>query len=116
MYPETILLANKFFYRYGGVETYLFALADLLGRHGHAVVPFAMQHPDNLPNDWSRYFVSRVDYGEQSLAAQLRGAARSIYSLEARSKLRRLIRQARPPISRTCTTSTTNSAHPYCTN
>lgn len=99
MFPETILLANKFFYRYGGVETYLFALADLLGRHGHAVVPFAMQHPDNLPGDWSRYFTSRIDYGDRSPAAQLRAAANSIYSFEARRQLRRLIGDARPDLA-----------------
>ena len=57
-----ILLVNKFFYRKGGSETYLFALAEGLKAQGHEIAFFAMQHPKNEPSYWNKYFVSEKDY------------------------------------------------------
>ena len=57
-----ILLVNKYFYRKGGAETYFFALAEGLKALGHEVAFFAMQHPNNEPSYWSKYFVSEKDY------------------------------------------------------
>ena len=53
-----ILLVNKYFYRKGGAETYFFALAEGLRALGHDVAFFSMQHPNNEPSYWSKYFVS----------------------------------------------------------
>lgn len=53
-----ILLVNKYFYRKGGAETYFFALAEGLKALGHEVAFFSMQHPNNEPSYWSKYFVS----------------------------------------------------------
>ncbi len=58
-----ILLVNKFFYHKGGAETYFFALAEGLQALGHEVAFFSMQHPENEPSYWSKYFVSEKDYG-----------------------------------------------------
>jgi glycosyltransferase involved in cell wall biosynthesis len=57
-----ILLCNKFYYRRGGDCIYMLALEQLLREKGHEVAVFAMQHPDNLPTPWSRYFPSEVDF------------------------------------------------------
>ena len=57
-----ILLVNKYFYRKGGAETYFFALAEGLKALGHEVAFFSMQHPNNEPSYWSKYFVSEKDY------------------------------------------------------
>ena len=54
-----ILLVNKYFYRKGGAETYFFALAEGLRALGHDVAFFSMQHPNNEPSYWSKYFVSK---------------------------------------------------------
>ena len=94
-----ILAANKFFYRFGGVESHYFALTDLLQRHGHEVIPFAMQHPSNLESPWASFFVSQVDYRNLKGLAMVKAALRAIYSREARLKLRKLIQTARPDIS-----------------
>jgi glycosyltransferase involved in cell wall biosynthesis len=57
-----ILLCNKFYYRRGGDCIYTLALEELLRSKGHEVAVFAMQHPENLPTPWSRYFPSEVDF------------------------------------------------------
>ena len=58
-----ILLANKFYYRRGGSEIYMFHLKELLEAHGHEVAVFAMQHPQGLESPFSRYFPENVEYG-----------------------------------------------------
>lgn len=96
--PLTILMINKFLFPFGGVESVVFAEKDLLEAHGHRVILFGMQHPQNVLSPWSRYFVSRVDYADQSIWARLRAGARALYSVEARRKLRRLLAEVKPDV------------------
>jgi glycosyltransferase involved in cell wall biosynthesis len=97
--PLTILLVNKFLFPFGGVESVVFAEKALLESHGHRVVLFGMHHPRNIETPWARYFVSRVDYADRSLAARLRAVARALYSIEAQRKVCQLIRDAKPDVA-----------------
>lgn len=95
-----ILLINKFFFPFGGTERYLFALTDLLEERGHETIPFAMEHPDNVISEYSKYFVSRVDLDRPRVSwSGLRAAGRVIYSFEAAKKLRQLIRDTKPDVA-----------------
>lgn len=95
-----ILLVNKFFYPRGGAENAFFDTAGLLERNGHETVFFSMQDQRNLPTVFSRYFVSNVDLNDNGgLLKNLHVAGRVIYSLEARRKLRDLVRNERPDIA-----------------
>lgn len=94
-----ILLVNKFHYRKGGSETYYFALADLLRAAGHTVLFFAMQSEKNEPCPQEPFFVSNVEYnGPQSTAAQLKSAAKLLYSFEAKKKFAQLLKQEKPDV------------------
>ena len=55
-----ILLANKFYYRRGGDCIVTMNLEQLLKVHGHEVAVFAMQYPENLPSEWSKYWPSQM--------------------------------------------------------
>jgi glycosyltransferase involved in cell wall biosynthesis len=92
-----ILQANKFFYARGGAETVLFETIDGLRARGHRVAEFAMQHPKNLPSNYSRYFASPVPelLGRQSLADQWRTFKRLFYSHEISHRLARLVEAER---------------------
>ena len=57
-----ILLVNKFHYRKGGAETYYLTVGSELERIGHEVAYFSMRHPDNLPCEWDKYFVTQREY------------------------------------------------------
>lgn len=95
-----VLQVNKFLYGGAGAETVMFRTADLLRSNGHEVSFFAMQDPRNLPCAESEYFPPGRYYGKQhGILKQARGAAASIYSLEARKSLRRLVRDRRPEIA-----------------
>lgn len=94
-----ILLVNKYFYRKGGAETYFFALAEGLRALGHDVAFFSMQHPNNEPSYWSKYFVSEKDYvGDISAFKKVQEASTLIYSFEARRKFEALLEEFKPEV------------------
>jgi glycosyltransferase involved in cell wall biosynthesis len=97
-----ILLANKFYRRVGGPETILFDTERELKARGHEVIPFAMSDPENVESEYSRYFVSNVDYNSKSGRSPLRllgDAANMIYHREAAEKISGLIADSRPDIA-----------------
>ena len=94
-----ILLVNKYFYRKGGAETYFFALAEGLRALGHDVAFFSMQHPNNEPSYWSKYFVSEKDYVvDISAFKKVQEASTLIYSFEAKRKFEALLEEFKPDV------------------
>lgn len=95
----TLLAINNYHYRRDGSEAIYFDHTRLFENAGWNVVPFSMQHPENLPSPWSDHFVSEVEFGRPySLWEKLSRAPKVIYSLEARKKLRRLLDLVRPSV------------------
>ncbi|MEX2245999.1 MAG: glycosyltransferase family 4 protein [Dehalococcoidia bacterium] len=96
-----VLQVNKFHYNRGGAETAYFATAELLERHGHDVIPFAMADDRNVPTPYDRYFVSNVELREESggVFDRLAVAGRILYSREAEHHLDRLLRDTRPDVA-----------------
>ena len=98
-----VLMVQTFYYYRGGDSTYMLSLSKLLEEKGHEVVPFAMQHPQNLPSPYARFFVSEVDFPgllrASSPAAVWKVATRSIYNGEARRKIAALADEVKPDIA-----------------
>lgn len=94
-----ILLVNKFHYRKGGAETYYLTVGSELERMGHEVAYFSMRHPDNLPCEWDKYFVTQREYNnvKNPLKAARDGMA-LIYSPEAKRNFQALCEEFRPDI------------------
>ncbi len=87
-------MAHKFHWAKAGAEAYVLRLTRLLEDAGHTVIPFAMEHPNNLPSPYAKHFVSRVEFrGRRNPFTDLGRAARVIHSSEARAKLARLLRE-----------------------
>ncbi|RYE34331.1 MAG: glycosyltransferase [Hyphomicrobiales bacterium] len=98
--PRRLLAINNYFYRRGGAESVFLDHIDLFSAAGWDVVPFAMRHPANLPSPWSEHFVSEIEYGGAGGPfTKARQAAKVIFSLEARRKIRDLIGRARPNVA-----------------
>ena len=67
---------------------------------GDKVILFSMQHPKNLENPYSKYFVSNVDYnGSNSLLNKARMASNIFYSFEAKKKMELLLNEEKPDIA-----------------
>lgn len=95
-----LLSINNYFYRRGGAEVIFLEQNRLFEEIGWEVIPFCMHHRDNLPTPWDRFFVDEIEFGRpyNPLEKVVR-AAKVTYSLEARRKLRSLLRAARPQLA-----------------
>ena len=94
-----ILMVNKFFFVKGGSETYYFSLKKLLESKGHSVIDFSMQDDRNFPSEYSKYFVSGVDYNKPlGIKKKIKAGVNIIYSLEAKKKFEQLILDTKPDI------------------
>jgi glycosyltransferase involved in cell wall biosynthesis len=72
----------------------------MLEEAGWQVVPFAMKHANNLPTPWDAYFPDEIEFGrDYGAAGKLVRAARVIYSLQAREKLKELLGVFSPRIA-----------------
>lgn len=97
-----ILAINKFFYPKGGPERYLRDLSRFQRELGHNVVPFAMNHPENWPSEYSDCFVSQVDLEQvksRTLADKVRIVTRILWSRHAQKKLKLLLSKSKPDVA-----------------
>ena len=63
-----ILSVNKYFWKKGGSESVFFNEMEMLESSGHTVIPFSMGGPKNQPSEYSKYFVSEVDYSKPGIS------------------------------------------------
>lgn len=96
----TLLKINNYFYRRGGAEAVFLDHIAMFEQAGWDVVPFAMQHELNPPSPWAEYFVSEIEYGnETGTLNKFKQVAKIIYSFEAQRNLKRLIERVNPTIA-----------------
>jgi glycosyltransferase involved in cell wall biosynthesis len=93
-----ILQVNKFNYLRGGAEKYFIEISRKLEEKGHQVAVFSMNHPNNIDSPWSPYFVSRISFNEGTWRDFFLSPIRILYSLEAKRKFRKIIKDFEPDI------------------
>lgn len=94
-----ILQINKFHWMKGGSEAAYLGLLDLLQQHGHLAVSFSMKDRRNLSSAYGRFFVEHVDYESGALRDKIAAAAKIIYSVDARDKMRLLLSELQPDVA-----------------
>ncbi|MBN2773202.1 MAG: glycosyltransferase [Prolixibacteraceae bacterium] len=93
-----ILIANKFFYPKGGDCVHTIALKQLLEEKGHEVAVFSMQHPENIVNEYNRFWPSQVGYNKTENSNLKKALLRPVYSPEVKLKWNRLIDEFKPDL------------------
>lgn len=93
-----ILLINKFLHPNGGAEAYLFALGENLQRQGHQVQYFGMEHPERIVGNRVNAYASTMDFHSRFSWKKLTYPFKTIYSPEARRKLRQVLADFQPEI------------------
>lgn len=96
--PRRILAVNKFFHPNAGAETVFFLERDLLRQRGHEILDFAMASEQNLASPFAQYFAPERRYEGVSKVIAARDAAASVYSVAARRRFTRLLRDAKPDV------------------
>ena len=92
-----VLMVNKFLYPRGGAETYFLKIGDLLEKWGHQVEYFGMADERNIVGNSLNLSVRNKDFHNAGLEKYLY-PFQIIYSLEAKCKIRRVIREFKPDI------------------
>ncbi len=102
-----ILIIHYAYWITGGPERYFFNVIRELEKRGHAVVPFSMNCTENKPTPYDKYFISPINtdgswyFNKQigGLVPIFKQTMRLFYSLEAKTKLNRLIKIEKPDIA-----------------
>ena len=93
-----ILMINKFLHPNGGSETYIFRLGDYLKSQGHEVQYFGMEHAGRCVGNRVNAYTSDMDFHGGSKLSKLTYPLKTIYSSEARKKLRLVLEDFRPDV------------------
>lgn len=93
-----ILIINKFLYPNGGSETYIFKLGAYLQSQGHEVQYFGMEHEGRIVGNRTNAYTSNMDFHGGSKLEKLTYPIKTIYSSEARKKIRLVLDDFQPDV------------------
>ena len=93
-----ILMVNKFLYPNGGSETYMFELGAYLKSIGHEVEYFGMEHPGRCVGNSVNAYTATMDFHAAHGMAKIGYALKTIYSTEARKKIRLVLDDFKPEV------------------
>ena len=93
-----VLMINKFLYPNGGSETYIFKLGEYLQKMGHEVQYFGMEHEGRCVGNRVNAYTSDMDFHSKSKLSLVSNALKTIYSREAREKLRLVLDDFQPDV------------------
>jgi glycosyltransferase involved in cell wall biosynthesis len=93
-----VLLVNKFLYPNGGSETYIFKIGDALKAKGHQVQYFGMEHEGRCVGNRVGAYTSDMDFHNASKLTKLTYPLKTIYSREARQKIRLVLDDFAPDV------------------
>ena len=93
-----ILMVNKFLHPNGGSETYIFKLGEFLQSQGHEVQYFGMDHEGRVVGNNACSYTSDMDFHNCSKITKLTYPIKTVYSSEARKKLRVVLDDFQPDL------------------
>lgn len=93
-----ILMINKFLHQHGGSETYILKLGEYLQSRGHRVQYFGMEHPERCLGNECDLYTSYMDFHAASAIEKLGYSLKTVYSAEARRKIRRVLEAFEPDV------------------
>lgn len=92
------LMVNKFLHPNGGSETYIFKLGEALVKKGHEVQYFGMEHQGRIVGNKAESYTSDMDFHGGSKLKKLTYPLKTIYSSEARKKIRAVLDDFKPDV------------------
>ncbi len=93
-----ILMINKFLHPNGGSETYIFRLSEYLKQAGHEVQFFGMEHKQRVVGNRINAYTTNMDFHGGSKLDKLLYPIKTVYSAEARKKIRMVLDDFQPDV------------------
>lgn len=95
-----ILQINKYYYTKGGADSVFFNTIQLLEEHNHVVIPFCIQHSQNITSQWDVFFVEAPEIREiKKLNHKIKSIPRFFMNKDAVNKIESLIQKEHPDIA-----------------
>lgn len=91
-------MVNKFLYPRGGAETYFIKLGKYLVSQGHEVQYFGMKHAGRHVGNRIGAYTSEMDFHNGSMLSKIFYPVKTIYSLEAKRKIRLVLDDFHPDV------------------
>ena len=93
-----VLMINKFLHPNGGSETYIFKVGECLTAEGHEVQYFGMEHEGRCVGNAIDVYTSDMDFHGGSKLDKLSYPIKTVYSKEARKKIRMVLDDFQPEV------------------
>ncbi|MCC8073264.1 MAG: glycosyltransferase family 4 protein [Clostridiales bacterium] len=93
-----ILMVNKFLYKNGGSETYMFKLGEYLEKIGNEVQYFGMEHPDNCVSNAVGAYTEQMDFHSAGALKNISLSLKTVYSKESMKKIRLVLDDFKPNV------------------
>jgi len=96
-----VVVASKFYYHRGGLESYLFKISDILKSYNHEVIPFSTTYERNINTEYRRFFTKYIEVGNISNSAileKVNALFKIFYNIEAKENFSKLLDYARPDL------------------
>ena len=93
-----VLMVNKFLYPNGGSETYILKLGQCLESQGHEVQYFGMEHEKRCVGNKAEAYTANMDFHSASKTKKLVYSFSTIYSSQARKKIRQVLQDLKPDV------------------
>ncbi|OUN38693.1 glycosyl transferase family 1 [Faecalibacterium sp. An77] len=93
-----ILLINKFLYKCGGTETYVFKIGQYLENKGHEVQYFGMDDERNIVGNRVGAYTPNMDFHNHNILVSASYAIQAIYSIQARIQIRKVLDDFMPDV------------------
>lgn len=93
-----ILMINKFLHPNGGSETYILKLGEYLVSQGNEVQYFGMENANRSVSNRVGAYTSIMDFHNSSKLSQIMYSFKTIYSREARKKIRMVLNDFIPDV------------------
>lgn len=91
-------MINKFLHPSGGSETYIFKLGECLKEYGNEVQYFGMEHENRCVGNNVGAYTSNMDFHGGSKLSKITYPVKTIYSIEARKKIRKVLDDFQPDV------------------
>lgn len=101
-----ILIVNYRYFISGGPEKYMFNIKKMLEENGNEVIPFSIHSNKNVETQYDKYFVEPIGSRDATYFDEYRKTpkviwqmiTRSVYSVEVKNAIKRIIRDTAPDI------------------
>ncbi len=93
-----VLLVNKFNFLKGGADKYFLDLAELLSSKKVKVAKFSMRHPNNLPDKYSRWWPSGINFDRFAYHRIFKYFSHIFWNREAARQFEKIIKDFKPEI------------------